>query len=450
MAWLRTSPKGWYSVSFRIAQKTYQRAFGTRDPVAAEYLLGRLRYELAGLREARVNEAPLASALVRDRFKLLEFLPENSRMGDVDIPIKMLDGRMMPPEEYPPNMLALAAILDTADEEAEPSAPSALGAKSEPKIEAVFALYREKKKANEAMPWHIRHLARHLKKPFARINADDLQGYANKRLKEKYNRRAVSPQTVAKELATFGTIWRWGIAKNLCNGPVPTADVDLPAKAPGELWRPLSETENYLVQAGDLPPERVQEIWHRTWLPVGDVIAFLQSVKATSDAQGFAMLATAALTGMRRSEVARSQVEDWDWPNNIVYVRETKRNPKGSTFTRRAVPILPALKAIVSPQIDGKPFAGCCWELANRKRVEDVLRDLVVDATTGTRFENIRGWHTLRHSLRSNLENAGVDDRIVDAILGHDGRSAVKRAYSHRDMAQLHEAVGRLGIPDAI
>ncbi len=48
----------------------------------------------------------------------------------------------------------------------------------------------------------------------------------------------------------------------------------------------------------------------------------------------------------------------------------------------------------------------------------------------GGKWFVLRGWHIFRHSLASNLASAGVDQRIINEILGHH-TDEMERRYRH-------------------
>ena len=55
----------------------------------------------------------------------------------------------------------------------------------------------------------------------------------------------------------------------------------------------------------------------------------------------------------------------------------------------------------------------------------------------------LRGYHTLRHSFASNLARAGVDERVVDELMGHQTEE-MRRRYRHFFPEQRRDAVARL------
>src|SRR5437879_2584805 len=66
------------------------------------------------------------------------------------------------------------------------------------------------------------------------------------------------------------------------------------------------------------------------------------------------MMTFCALTGARRAEMLRSRIDDWDFENGTVHVRELKRD-KSKEFTMRAVDIHPRLGTVMQGWLTDHP-----------------------------------------------------------------------------------------------
>ena len=62
---------------------------------------------------------------------------------------------------------------------------------------------------------------------------------------------------------------------------------------------------------------------------------------------------------------------------------------------------------------------------------------------SGTRMQNRRTFHALRHSFTSALANAGVPEELRMKLTGHKSK-AVHRGYTHHELETLRAAVGHL------
>ena len=52
--------------------------------------------------------------------------------------------------------------------------------------------------------------------------------------------------------------------------------------------------------------------------------------------------------------------------------------------------------------------------------------------------------HDTRHTCISLLANAGVDKRIIQAIVGHKGKDVTDRTYTHIDIETMREALNKI------
>jgi integrase len=62
------------------------------------------------------------------------------------------------------------------------------------------------------------------------------------------------------------------------------------------------------------------------------------------------------------------------------------------------------------------------------------------NALEGTQWEVVQGYHTLRHSFASNCALKGVDERIIDAWMGHQTKEMRER-YRHLFPGQQQQAI---------
>jgi integrase len=149
------------------------------------------------------------------------------------------------------------------------------------------------------------------------------------------------------------------------------------------------------------------------------------------------MVAMAAHTGARRSELIRSRVSDFQ--NDTVTIRELKR-VKGKNSTRR-VPVSSLLRIAMDEWFTihaGGQYTFCMGPVARsrtrRGEPTPVTRDQAHDhlkrTLAGSKWEKLRGWHVLRHSFISNCALKGIDQRIIDSFVGHTTEE-MRRRYTH-------------------
>ena len=144
------------------------------------------------------------------------------------------------------------------------------------------------------------------------------------------------------------------------------------------------------------------------------------------------MVTFVALTGCRRSEMARSLIDDWDLEHGVVHIREQK-DDTSKDFTIRDVEIHPMLKDVIGGWLANHP--------GGQHAISQDGGPLTVDQATDhfkrtlrlpphPKWSKIRGFHTLRHSVASILASKGVDQRYIDKIIGHH-TEAMRKRYQH-------------------
>jgi integrase len=254
--------------------------------------------------------------------------------------------------------------------------------------------------------------------PLAGMTLGKLQGHVTRRAKD------VAPTTIKKELDTFRSAWRWGQRMKLVDMPYPSAGLVYPKtdeKPPFMTW---AEVERRVKQGGD-----AGELWECLYLDtdqIAELLGFARAKKAA--AWVYAMVATAAHTGARRSELMRMRVEDVDLSQGVLTIREKKR-ARGTRTTRR-VPISPTLAEAMAGQIDrqdGRPYL---FGDGVKPQSVQTAHKAFLRLVKGSKWDVLHGWHTLRHSFISALANKGVDQRIIDDFCGHSTEQQ-RRRYRH-------------------
>lgn len=278
---------------------------------------------------------------------------------------------------------------------------------------------------------------------FRNLDADKLQTYAAKRAEEDGLRgRHVSPETIKKEFRTFNQIWKMAVTKGYVSGPSPAKAVKLDLIDEKPQFKTWDEIEA-IINRGGLTEEQQREYWDCLFLDEKQILDLLEHVEKKAEHSFIhAAIAFAALTGARRSEIVRSQIEDWDFPRGIVRIRERKGSRKNKT-TFRDVPIHPKLEAIMKVWFNVHPGGQFTIMLpanmANSRNKHPVPSPLTPDqahdhfgrAVEGSKWTVLRGWHVLRHSFCSNCARRGVPDSFIDAWMGHRGDEAIKKRYRH-------------------
>ena len=164
-------------------------------------------------------------------------------------------------------------------------------------------------------------------------------------------------------------------------------------------------------------------------------------------------------TGARRSEMVRAEVSDFDFEAGIVKIRERKR--AGDALTYRQVPMSDRLRKAFegafsdeagrfAVPVDPERAAEMPGEDAGPEAIEAYVWIASTKVTRGfratldeTKWDVLHGLHVFRHSFVSGLARAGVDQRVIDELVGQE-TEAMRRRYRHLFPEQRQDAVKRL------
>jgi len=295
---------------------------------------------------------------------------------------------------------------------------------------------------------HGRHFRRLLgtDRRFDALGVDVLQRYVDRRAGE-----GVVRETIRKVLATLRVVWGWAYKRHHVTTPLAwkVGDLTLPKaheKTTFQTWEQIARK----VQRGGVTTAQRAELWECLWIDQGQTVECLAWVKEHAR-HPFVhpMFAFAAYTGARRGEMLRSERDDWDFDAGVVSVRQKKAD-RSKSFTRRAVPIHPALAAVMRPWFEIHP--GGPWAVAlggGEPLGPRMATKHFKSALKGGMWEVLHGWHTFRHSLASNMAAAGVDQRVINGILGHHTEE-MERRYRHLLPRNQQHALASLFPPASV
>jgi len=275
----------------------------------------------------------------------------------------------------------------------------------------------------------------HLEKTFGKglilssLTLGKLQAHIKRRQSD------ASPTTIKKELGTFRAAWNWGQRMDLTSGPFPCSGLVYPKteeKLPFMTWE---EIIRRIRSGGD-----AEALWEALYLrpeQVAELLAHAKTV-ATVPTWAYPMVVMAAHTGARRSELMNCRLEDVDLESSVITIREKKKSR--SVRTTRRVPIskllAEALKPLVKAQ-EGEVYLFGDGEVPISDPYAHKLFDKLVG---GSKWEVVKGWHTLRHGFISALASQGVDQRIIDDCVGHCTEEQ-RRRYRHLFPAVTQKAI---------
>jgi integrase len=390
---------GRFRLVFRFGRRKHQHALKTKDRAEADACLARLEENLRLLERGRLVLPPGADLAV--------FL--------------LSDGKLSARPEVV-EVLTLANLFRGYREaQAQALEPSSL----------------------DTIATHMRHLTATLGAgfPARTLTLAHLQGHVDRRSQEKgRGGKSISPTTIKKEVATLSGVWTWANRRNLVAGPFPNRGLVYSKTEEKPPFRTWAEIERELGRGGLSDPLR-DELWHSLFLTLPEIQEVLQCVRAKAR-HGFIypMFAFAAHTGARRSEILRSRIGDFDFGSQTVLIHERKRE-RGRRTIRR-VPLSPFLARVMQDWMADHP--GGVYTICHRLEVprskktrsdfmpltRDESNDHFQRTLAGSRWARMRGWHIFRHSFASNCAARGVDQRLIDAWMGHQTDEMRKR-YRH-------------------
>jgi integrase len=418
MAWLEEDPKyGTFKVGFRFGGRRYKRRLDTRDRAEADRIAARLEENIRLVGRGRLE------------------LPDG-----VDLPTFLLsDGKLAGPPKAPE-----VVTLD----------------------DLVAGYRRAHGEAHEdttldTFETHVKHLLGTFGGGCAvgAFQAADLQAHIDRRAKQKGRRgRKLSPATMKKELGTLSGIWSWGARMGLVSGPFPSKGLVYPKTTQKPPFQTRGEIERRIARGG-LKPDEEAELWDALFLTLTEIDEVLRHVESAARHPFiYPMFVFAAHTGARRSELLRSRIEDLDFAARVVTVREKKRVKGRRTYRR--VPMSPLFEKVMRAWLDEHPGGAFtiaqALQIARSRKTRAGYVPLTVDEANdhfhrtleGSRWTVIRGFHVFRHSFASNCAARGVDQRLINAWLGHQTAEMVER-YRHLIPSHSASALEQVfGAPD--
>ena len=397
MAWLQQNPSGHFYIGFRFAGRTYRRSLKTTDRKQATSKKVRLEDTIALIESGRI-EVPTGIDVPT------YLLTEGAKNGKTVIRDCRLDQ-------------LLEKFFDAIPE----------GSLESTSI--------------KTMKTHQNHLLRILGRHryVGNLSNADLQSYIQKRSQEKGIRgRNISATTIRKEVTTLRSVWNWAIEfGELERRSFPSKGLRYP-KVP-EL-PPFQTFEEVLAKTAGLDPgsAKAKDLWSTVFLDRSEVEELLDAVQSNQRLPAFVypMFCIAAHTGARRSEIRRAMPEDIG--KSVLTIRERKR--RRGKLSLRTVPMSQRLQMALSDWLGIRPPSGdglfChvvesrCFTPEAEPITENVIDNQFERAVQSTRFQYLIGWHVLRHSFCSNCAAAGIDQRMIDAWVGHTTEE-MRRRYRH-------------------
>lgn len=157
--------------------------------------------------------------------------------------------------------------------------------------------------------------------------------------------------------------------------------------------------------------------------------------------------ATAAFTGLSRSELKGLQWGDYD--GDVIRVeRKVLNGEVGATKTEAreaGVPVIPLLTKILTKYKAKFPPMGRDWmfrgeKLGNPLDLDNLSRRDIPQYINGAWF----GWHSFRRGLGTRLNELGIDDETIQRILRHGDISTTQAYYIRPDLKRATASLKKL------
>lgn len=307
---------------------------------------------------------------------------------------------------------------------------------------------------------HLDHVLHFLGERFAirDLKSQQLQEYLDKRARRRGVRtRRLSPATLKKEIASLRVAWNWATRTGLLEGHFPGRGLTYPKSDEKEPFQTREEIERRIARGG-LDARQVQALWECLFLTKQEFAEFLEYVARTAYQPFlYPMVAFAAHTGARRSELLRILIDDVDLEGGTALIREKKR-VKGKRSTRR-VPVSPFLKGVLKDWLKVHPggqFMFCQQPEVCRSKTRgrgrpvapgiltrDEAHDHFQRVIKDSKWDKMKGWHVLRHSFISICAADNVDQRMLQQWVGHLSEETHRR-YLHLIPSKEQHAIANV------
>ncbi len=299
---------------------------------------------------------------------------------------------------------------------------------------------------------HIKHFRARLpmSKPVDLLTTNDIQQFINLESRRKVGTKFISPDTIKRHMDTLKCILNWAIKQELVKQVPTLSNLVFGKRDEKPPFMNRAEIES-IIARGALEPARIKQLWDSLYLNIAEVQEVLELVKCR-DRYPFLypMFVFVAYTGVRRSEMMRAMIDDFDLTNGTVLIRERKRSRSRSTTYRRVE--LPSRCISVMKEWFAKHPGGqyaFCQSFedpenpVDKPLTADQARIQFTKTLRNSRWSVIRGFHVFRHSYASNLATKQVDQRIIDKHMGHQTEE-MRQRYQHLSPDSCKRAVETL------
>jgi integrase len=383
MAWHEQGPSGNYFICLRIGEKRFRRSLKTNSRHDADGDLARV--------EDNLRQVGRGWLTIPKNADVVSFLLSNGRVTE---PLAV------------PDQITLQVLFDRY------FAALPTGSLEESTI--------------YTMKVHRKSLEGHFGKSklVESIDLLALQSYIDKRSNDPGLGGLLSPTTIRKEVVSLRTVWNWARHSKLVQGDFPTRGLKYPK---GTEKPPYMPFQDILRRTKRVSAEQAAELWECAFLTreeLSELLAYVQRIARHPFI--YPMFVFCGHTGARRSEMARAQIDDLDFRAGFVTLRERKKSRE--TKTTRRVPMSGLFKRVTREWVKGR--TGPLFSVDGEPFTAKALHHCFEYPLKDSQWKHLRGWHVFRHSFISCLACQGVDQRIIDELVGHCTEQQ-RRRYRH-------------------
>jgi site-specific recombinase XerD len=203
------------------------------------------------------------------------------------------------------------------------------------------------------------------------------------------------------------------------------------------------------------PPQRARTKLPTVWTEE-QIESLINAVDTTTPVgkRDYAIILLGARLGLRIGDILSLTLRDIDWNNKLVSIvqgktRETLSMPLPTDagwaiidYLRNGRPITEYPNIFV---VHNAPYTGCPFKSTLRSNLSKILKRAGISVDKTKHY----GWHTLRHSLATNLLQNNVDASTISDILGHSDPQTA-RHYFRVDMKGLSKCMLEVEVMDYV
>jgi len=237
--------------------------------------------------------------------------------------------------------------------------------------------------------------------------------------------RHPSAATIRKEIISLRTAWNWARTQFGIRDEFPGRTLGFAKTEESLPYMSWDEAERRIGNGDD-----AQRVWECVYLRTTEIVEMLTWLQGRPVSPWvYPMFCFAAYTGARRSEIVRVTPADLDLKTDVVTIREKKRDKR--KHTTRRVPVTPFLKGVLQEWLSCRAAGKTLFCKGGGQAITPrESHNYFQRAVRMSKWNVLKGWHVFRHSFISALASKGVDQRVIDDMVGHS-TDEQRRRYRH-------------------